>query len=1630
MKLKPLCRLMLMCWAIPVHANPVSPQVVHGTAGFATNGNTLTVTNSANAIINWQSFSIGANETTRFIQPSASSAVLNRVLGSDPSQILGQLQSNGRVFLINPAGILMGAGARIDVAGLVVSTLNLSNEDFLAGRMNFAANPLAGRVVNQGAITTGMGGTVVLVGAQVSNEGIITTPQGQTVLAAGETVQLQELGAPGLTVEITGTTNTATNLGRIVADAGQIGIVGVLVKNTGLVSASRVEHEGGRIFLRATEELKLSAFGDIAARGGGFVDTSAPKVKIEEGVRIDTEGGEWLIDPVDFTIAASGGDMTGATLSTNLGSGSVTIQSTSGSAGTSGNVNVNDTVSWSSNKLTLNAQNNININSPMNGSGTASLALEYGQGAVTSGNASDYYVNAPVNLPAGQNFSTKLGSDGTVKTFTVITSLGTADSYTATDLQGVRGNLSANYAMGSDIDASTTSGWNSGGGFMPVGEFSGSFNGTFSGLGHTITNLTINRPSTDNVGLFGATSSNFIIRNVGMTGGAVTGNNQVGGLVGHNNGGTIRNSYATSNVTGSNGSVGGLVGYNFFNGAISNSYATGNVTGAHQVGGLVGNNDGGTVSNGYATGKVTGNSSVGGLVGINYGTVSNSYWNTETSGRSTSAGGTGLTTAQMKQQANFSGFDFGAVWSIDAYTYPYLKANTQAPRPGTLTWDGGASTLNWWDANNWSTNQVPTATDAVYLDIAGTNAVHYIGATGSKLAGALICNENFTLDAGVLTIDGAAKWAETLDISSNALILNGTTEVATLAMTSGSIGGTGNLTVTQGYSQSAAGYINMWGSNSQIAITQATGNLNIYGALSTTGSLALRTSEATGDILIQSAVRSGNMTVSARNITLNADQNSSGDNRLVELSATGAQTITATGELMLKAGTTGQAKDAQIISLGAQNISANKITLTGGGTESGDTNNSARITHEYCRWSGSTCASGGSGNQTITLTGSNATLNLTGGAGSGAGLYYNNDCTTALGSSTACYASDNRATIQNYLGDQTITFDSTGGALTLQGGRNGGSNSADIRNAQWKNYNYGGDPGPQPGTQTIGGTSGNTATNPNITLTSGVSGGWSVYYTKNGKDVIENFENEAGIGTDGASQIIRAKDVLLDGNANATATTIGGAYMGGDPLTGNFTQTIDVTGNLTLRGGNSGGVGALNDATKKDLSGAAGLYAEARESGKTATSTITVAGDVAFTGGGSAYSPAFMATQSGSMMTLTATGTVTLDAGSSNSFVLFGRFGELADNISNWSLWAGKVKFANVGGATSVRLNANASGTALKIIGNLDNDIDAAILATPNGRWLVYAASPASVTKGGLTSNFRHYGVTNAYSPAITETGNGFLYASSAGNLSVTTTLTGGTASHEYGQTPTATFGYTLSGTFADAEDTAANIGVTDGIYSFTPTSTSTVGSYTRKYSSGMTSRAGYGFILATTDSGVAYTVNEAPVTTAPAAATTASNDVTTSTIAATTTVTASETTTVATAAVSTATTESTATTTTETTTTETTTAQSAVATTTVVISTTPATSNLPSVTLVGGTTGGGTNEFGGSTTTPATTVTTTTTVTTVAEPTQSEAPKAQESKPADKPKENKPKEDKPKEDKPQDKPKDDKPKAKPKQCA
>jgi filamentous hemagglutinin family protein len=292
------------CFATaPAWSLPTAPTVVNGTAAFNQAGNVLSVTNSNNAIINWQKFGIAAGEVTKFIQSSASSSVLNRVVGGDLSAIYGSLQSNGRVWLVNPAGILVGRGATIDTAAFVASTLGIRNEDFLAGKLTFSG--AGGNVVNQGSITTPTGGSVYLVGANVENSGIINSPKGEVILAAGQTVNLVDTATPGVKVEITGAEGNTTNLGEIAAEAGRIGMAGVIVRNSGTLNASSAVEQGGRVFLKASQDTYVDGSGRIVATGtrGGRVEVLGNRVAVMDQASIDasgTNGGGTVLVGGDF----------------------------------------------------------------------------------------------------------------------------------------------------------------------------------------------------------------------------------------------------------------------------------------------------------------------------------------------------------------------------------------------------------------------------------------------------------------------------------------------------------------------------------------------------------------------------------------------------------------------------------------------------------------------------------------------------------------------------------------------------------------------------------------------------------------------------------------------------------------------------------------------------------------------------------------------------------------------------------------------------------------------------------------------------------------------------------------------------------------------------------------------------------------------------------------------------------------------------------------------------------------------------------------------------------------------------------------------------------------------------------
>ncbi len=178
--------------------------------------------------------------------------------------------------------------------------------------------------------------------------------------------------------------------------------------------------------------------------------------------------------------------------------------------------------------------------------------------------------------------------------------------------------------------------WNDGKGWEPIGYFTT----TFDGNGRSISNLYVNRPDDDDVGLFASLGGGGIIRDVGLASANVTGDDDVGALLGDNNGGIVIGSYAAGSVAGDN-TVGGLAGENSQGGLIMDSYSRSSVSGVSDVGGLVGSMFAGNITRSYATGSVTGSGAdVGGLVGFNSaGSIARSYATGNVTGGGTDVGG-------------------------------------------------------------------------------------------------------------------------------------------------------------------------------------------------------------------------------------------------------------------------------------------------------------------------------------------------------------------------------------------------------------------------------------------------------------------------------------------------------------------------------------------------------------------------------------------------------------------------------------------------------------------------------------------------------------------------------------------------------------------------------------------------------------------------------------------------------------------------------------------------------------------------------------------------------------------------------------------------------------------------------
>jgi len=343
--------LAMLCMAVGLAGPAVAGPTDAVNPGFQIGSGNVTGLGTANVTVNqtsnlakisWESLGNKAGEVLRYNQPSIGSVALNVVGGGDPSHFLGSVFANGSVIFINPNGVFFGPQSQVNVGGLIASSLNITDTNFVKGRYAFEGTAGAGVVRNEGQISAGPFG-VYLLAPNVANSGIITTPGGQIALGAGTTAYLaSRADGRGFLTEVTAPAGDALNVGRMIADGGQISMIGRLVTQSGLVQANTVQKQNGVVKLVASEQATLSA-GSQTIAGGGEIAVSGRVIEQQgtlQSIGTPSRSGRIELIATDqvnirngSVTNARGGDIdvsdggTIAAMATNLANGTVTIES-------------------------------------------------------------------------------------------------------------------------------------------------------------------------------------------------------------------------------------------------------------------------------------------------------------------------------------------------------------------------------------------------------------------------------------------------------------------------------------------------------------------------------------------------------------------------------------------------------------------------------------------------------------------------------------------------------------------------------------------------------------------------------------------------------------------------------------------------------------------------------------------------------------------------------------------------------------------------------------------------------------------------------------------------------------------------------------------------------------------------------------------------------------------------------------------------------------------------------------------------------------------------------------------------------------------------------------------------------
>jgi filamentous hemagglutinin family protein len=882
------------------------------TGGFAAlvapgvrNTGTITAKLGTIALASGNAFTLdmyGDNLITLGLTDSISSQVVDVATGQPLKSLVsneGKLKANGGTVTLTASAARAVVDSVINNSGVIeANSIGSHNGMIVLGAATAAAKPpgaptqtvtVSGKLSAKGKRKGTTGGTIIVTGENIAVSGATINASGN---AGGGTVLIGgDWGGGHPNTSLVSGNASAMLQPYAVPNSSTVSIDAA----TTIDASATATGNGGKVIVWANQATTF--LGTILARGGaqsgngGFVETSGGTLSFDGSVNTSAPNGKtgtWLLDPTDLMIDATGANTIAAGLVNNNvvvytdADGTTSGQGTTTANGL-GDIIVTAPISWSSNTtLTLDAYHDITINNvAITNTGAGSLVLHADASGTGSGtvnfegdlgrvnfsqstgtvsifyNPSDNPQGSPVNPTS---YTTPINFISKVQTNSGVTDQLTAYmlANSVYDLQNVENNLSGTYALGTNIDASATAGWNNGAGFIPIGNPQNPFTGALNGDGFAVNNLTINS-SAAYVGLFGIIGPGGSVQNLGIgnisltatgwTGsggeyahvGALAGTNQgtisnssatgnitslspdgtapdTGGLVG-TNAGSINRSYAGVNITesspGSSLYLGGLVGWNEA-GTVTQSYATGTVTNTADqdasVGGLIGNNTG-TVSQSYSSGLVSGAGNLGGLIGNSNGNVTSSYWDTDTSRLNMSAGGTPLTTAQF-QSGLPGGFDATA-WGIGGLNNgrPYLlwqlPSGTQVV-DGYVYTDGGITLAG---------NGIVVSALVNGISLSSLGGTVTTGANGSY---------NFLLPPGTILASGSQVLTYTTGTNAGAAYRqNATGSVTNLNIYEGYLNETGGATTLSGLSRGLATAL---GSNTSVISGLANRAINATGA--------------------------------------------------------------------------------------------------------------------------------------------------------------------------------------------------------------------------------------------------------------------------------------------------------------------------------------------------------------------------------------------------------------------------------------------------------------------------------------------------------------------------------------------------------------------------------------------------------------------------------------------------------------------------------------------------------------------------------------------------------------------------------------------------------------------------------